>query len=75
MIAIELDEKLINKVLSIGHYQSAQKAIDTILADYIKSYQKQANAFDDLCFQLDMKDEELDSLFSRDKDYGRSVDL
>lgn len=75
MIAIELDENLINKVLTIGHYQNAQKAIDTILADYIKVNQQKTNAFDKLRYEVDMKDEDIDNLFSRDNDRGRSVDL
>jgi hypothetical protein len=70
MTTIELDDKLINKVIQIGHYQNAQKAIDTILCDYIQSHQKKNTPFDKLCFELDMADEEIDSLFQRDKETG-----
>ena len=69
------DDKLINKAIQIGHYQNAQKAIDTILSDYIQSHQKQNTPFDKLCFELDMDDQEIDGLFQRDKDTGRTVDL
>ena len=75
MATIELDELLINQVLEIGHYQSAQKAINTILSDYIQTHQKQKTPFDKLCFELDMADEEVDDLFKRDKDVGRTLDL
>ncbi len=75
MTTIELDDKLINKILQIGHYQNAQKAIDTILFDYIQTHQKQNTPFDKLRFKLDMSDEEIDSLFERDKDVGRTLDL
>jgi len=75
MTTIELDDRLIDKVIQIGHYQNAQKAIDTILFDYIQSHQKQSTPFDKLCFELDMADEEIDSLFKRDKDTGRTPDL
>jgi len=75
MTIIELDDKLINKILQIGHYQSAQKAIDTILSEYIQTHKKQTTPFDRLCFDLDMADEEIDSLFIRDKDTGRTLDL
>ncbi len=75
MTTIELDDKLINKILEIGHYQSPQKAIDTIVSDYIQAHQKQTTPFDKLCFDLDMADEEIDSLFKRDKDTGRTLDL
>jgi hypothetical protein len=75
MTTIELDDGLISKVLQIGHYQNAQKAIDTILSDYIQAHQKQNTAFDKLCCELDMNDEEIDSLFKRDQDTGRLLDL
>ena len=75
MTTIELDDKLINKVIEIGHYQNAQKAINTILSDYIQSHQKQKTPFDKLCLELDIDDEEIDSLFTRDKDMGRTLDL
>lgn len=75
MTTIELDDRLIDKILQIGHYQNAQKAIDTILSDYIQTHQKQNTFFDKLRFDLDMADEEIDSLFKRDRDTGRSLDL
>ena len=75
MTTIELDDMLISKILQIGHYQNAQKAIDTILSDYIETHQKKNTPFDKLCFKLDMADEEIDDLFKRDKDTGRTLDL
>ncbi len=75
MTTIELDDKLITKIMKIGHYQNAQKAIDTILSDYIQTHQKQNTPFDRLCLELDLGDDEIDSLFKRDKDTGRSLDL
>jgi len=75
MTTIELDDKLINTVIKMGHYQNAQKAIDAILSDYVKTHRKQTTPFDKLCFEPDMADEEIDSLFQRDKDTGRSLDL
>jgi hypothetical protein len=75
MTTVELDDNLIDRVLQIGHYQNAQKAIDTILSDYIQTHQKQNTPFDKLCFELDMPDKEIDGLFKRDKDTGRSLDL
>jgi len=75
MTTIELDDNLVDKVLQIGRYQNAQKAINTILADYIQANQKKSTPFDKLCFELDMADEEVDSLFKRDTDTGRTLDL
>ena len=75
MTTIELDDRLINKILQLGHYQNAQKAIDTILSDYIQTHQNQNTPFDKLCCELDMADEEIDGLFKRDKDTGRTLNL
>ena len=75
MTTIELDDRLIDKILQIGHYQNAQKAINTILSDYIQTHQNQNTPFDKLCCELDMADEEIDGLFKRDKDAGRTLDL
>ena len=75
MTTIELDDLLINKVLQIGHYQNAQKAIDTILSEYIQAHQTQNTPFDKLRCELDMADAEIDSLFKRSKDAGRTLDL
>lgn len=75
MTTIELDDKLIDTVIKMGQYKNAQKAIDAILADYVQTHQKENTSFDKLYFELDMADEEIDSLFRRDKDIGRTLDL
>ncbi len=75
MTTIELDDKLVNKILKIGHYQNAQKAIDTIVSDYIQTHQKQNTHFDTLCLDIGMTDEKIDSLFKRNKDTGRTLEL
>ncbi len=74
MTTIELDDALIDKVLKIGHHQNAQKAINTILSEYIQVHQKQTR-FDRLRCELDMADEEIEGLFKRSKDSGRKLDL
>lgn len=76
MAIIELDDKLIEQVINIGHYQTAQKAIDSILADYIEMHQKQNTAFDKLCVELNLTDKEIENLFKRDSDNtGSALDL
>ena len=60
MTVVKLDDLLINKVIQIGHYQDAQKAIDTILSDYIETHQKRSTPFDKLCFKLDIADKEIE---------------
>ncbi len=73
MTTIELDDLLVTKIMKLGQYQNAQKAIDTILSDYIQTHQN--TPFDKLCCELDMADEEIDGLFKRDKDTGRTLHL
>ena len=75
MTTIELDDLLITKIMKIGHYQNVQKAIHIILSDYIQTNQNNNTPFDKLCCELDMSDEEVDDLFKRDKDIGRTLDL
>ncbi|NOQ64576.1 MAG: hypothetical protein GQ582_08705 [Methyloprofundus sp.] len=73
MTTIELDDVLVQKVLKIGHYQICTN--DTILADYVQASQKKKTPFDELCCDLGMVDEDIDNLFKRDKDTGRTLDL
>jgi len=42
---------------------------------YIDDPKLRIAAFDKLCLELDIDDEEIDSLFTRDKDMGRTLDL
>ena len=46
-----------------------------MLADDIQAHKKQNTPFDKLCFELDMTDEEIDNLFKRKTDTGRTLDL
>lgn len=75
MTTVVLNDKLINKIVQIGHYQSAQEAVEKILSDYMQSHKQEKTAFDSLCINLDMDDEEIDNLFQRSKDTGRTLDL
>lgn len=75
MTTIELEDSLINKVLKAGHYQNAQKAISSILSDYVQSQKVKDTLFDKLHVEVDMSDDEIDTLFERNKDTGRTVDL
>lgn len=75
MTTVILNDDLINKIVETGHYQSAQEAVETILADYMQTHEKQKNHFDTLCVNVDMDDDEIDSLFQRNKDTGRTVNL
>jgi len=45
MTTINLDDTLINEVITIGHYQNAEEAVVKILADYVRQ-KKQATIAD-----------------------------
>jgi hypothetical protein len=68
MTTVILNDDLINKIVETGHYQSAQEAVETISADYMQTQEKQKTYFDTLCVNVDMDDDEIDSLFQRNKD-------
>jgi len=75
MTTVVLNDKLINKIVQIGHYQSAQEAVEKILFDYMQYHKQEKTTFDSLCVNLDMDDEEIEALFQRSKDTGRTLDL
>ncbi len=75
MTTIELEDSLVKKVLKVGHFKNAQKAIKIILSDYISVNETHKKPFDKLCFELDMDDEDINSLFERDKDVGKTINL
>jgi hypothetical protein len=75
MTTLLLDDKLLNEVVQISNYQTAQEAVAAILSDYIKTHSAKKNLFDKLHLDIDMADEEIDSLFERDKETGRTLNL
>ncbi len=75
MTTIMLDDDLMNKIVQIGNYQTPQEAVSAILFDYIQTHQPKKTLFDKLRLDVDMANEEIDSLFERDKDAGRNIDL
>lgn len=64
MAAIIIEDDLINKVLEIGQFKTAEQAVVAILSEYIKTY---SSEIDTLYLDVDMADGEIDSLFERDK--------
>ncbi len=75
MTTVVLNDELVNQAIKTGHYQSAQEAVEAILFNYIQTHKQQKTPFDKLCVNLDMDDEEIDHLFQRSKDTGRTLDL
>jgi len=75
MTTIELEDNLIQQIMKTGHYKSAQKAINSILSEYIIHQHENNSLFDELTTDVGMSDDEVDSLFERNNDTGRPVDL
>lgn len=75
MTTIILDDDLMHKVVQTGDYQTPQEAVVAILSDYLQTHQPKKSLFDKLRLDVDMTDEEIDSLFKRDKDMGRTIEL
>jgi Arc/MetJ family transcription regulator len=76
MTVITIDEKLINEVIAVSHYDNAQEAVIKILRNYLHQ-QKKITLFERLRFVDEYADDEDDIslLFERDKDTGRDFEL
>jgi hypothetical protein len=75
MTTIVLNDELTDKVVKLGNYKSPQEAVDAILTEYIKTHQAGTKLFDKLRMDIDIGNDEVDSLFMRDKDMGRNLNL
>jgi Arc/MetJ family transcription regulator len=74
MTVITIDEKLINEVIAVSHYDNAQEAVIKILRNYLHQ-QKKRTLFERLRFADEYADDDIALLFERDKDTGRDFDL
>jgi len=74
MTTISIDEKLINEVIAVSHYQNAQEAVTKILSIYLQQ-QKEVPLFTRLRFIDESADDNLALLFERDRDTGRDFEL
>jgi len=66
MTVITIDEKLINEVIAVSHYQDAQEAVIKILRDYLHQ-QKKTTLFERLHFIDESSEDDIAVLFERDK--------
>ena len=71
MTTLVLDDDLINKVVQVGNYETSQEAVVAILSDYIEAHESARTRTDSIYMDGDMADGEIDSLFERDKDFGK----
>ena len=67
MTVITIDEKLINEVIAVSHYDNAQEAVIKILRNYLHQ-QKKTTLFERLRFVDEYADDDIALLFERDKD-------
>lgn len=75
MTTIVLDDDLMNQVVQIANYPTPQEAVAAILSDYVQTHQSQKTPFDKLRVDVGLTNEEIDELFSRNKDMGRTIEL
>ena len=75
MTTITIDDEMINELVAVSHFKNAQEAVINIVSDYLQQYKKEPTLFDQLHLADDYTDDEIASLFEREKDYGRSVEL
>ena len=74
MTVITIDEKLINEVIAVSHYENAQEAVIKILRNYLHQ-QKKTTLFERLRFVDEYADDDIALLSERDKDTGRDFEL
>jgi len=75
MMTITLDDKVVNEVIAVGHFRNAQEAVINILTDYVLQHKNAPSFFDQLRLTDDIADDQLATLFERNKDAGRNVEL
>jgi hypothetical protein len=75
MTTITLDDALISEVIAISHQQNPQEAVAKILVDYLQQHKNKPSLFNQLRLVGDSAGDDLEILFQRDQDTGRSLEL
>ena len=75
MTTITLDDQVLKAVLSVTRTQNAQEAVLNILNDYLRQHRDELPLFEQLRLTETETDDALASLFVRDRDCGRTVEL
>lgn len=76
MTMITIDDELINEIIAVSHYENPQEAVINILSNYLQQQKKQLPLFERLRFIDDESaEDDIASLFERDRDTGRNVEL
>jgi len=74
MTIITIDDELINEIIAVSHYQNAQEAVIQILSNYLHK-KKKLPLFERLRFIDESAEDDIASLFERDRDTGRNFEL
>lgn len=75
MTMITIDDELINEIIAVSHYENPQEAVINILSNYLQQQKKQLPLFERLRFIDESAEDDIASLFERDRDTGRNVEL
>ncbi len=76
MTIITIDDELINEIIAVSPYKNAQEAVTKILSNYLQQQKKDLPLFDRLRFIDDESaEDDIASLFERDRDTGRNFEI
>ncbi|BDI19948.1 hypothetical protein ANSO36C_57500 [Nostoc cf. commune SO-36] len=81
MTIITIDDELINEIIAVSHYKNPQEAVIKILSNYLQQQKKEQQKkelplFERLRFIDDESaEDDIASLFERDRDTGRNFEL
>ncbi len=70
MSTIILNDDLMNQIVQVGNYKDSQEAVIAILSDYLQTHQHKKTLSNKLHSDIGLTNEEIDSLFARNKDMG-----
>jgi len=76
MTIITIDDELIDEIIAVSYYENSQEAVIKILSNYLQQQKKELPLFERLRFIDNESDEDdIASLFERDRDTGRNIEL
>ncbi|QLE43081.1 DUF2191 domain-containing protein [Nostoc sp. C052] len=76
MTIITIDDELINEIIAVSDYKNPQEAVIKILCNYLQQQKKELPLFERLRFIDDESaEDDIASLFERDRDTGRNFEL
>jgi Arc/MetJ family transcription regulator len=74
MTTITVDDQVIQAVLAVSRANDAQAAVADILKAYVRQHRHELPLFEQLRLPEADADDDLASLFQRDRDSGRTIE-